>query len=199
MPQHNRENQKKAIASLCHYATLCSRFLPLVRNEQEWLSRYGKVDDCTLPQGTLETYLQRGWCRLEIIAALCPKRFKSSGKFRPGPLNLRFRYHQDPDSAGIGPAITVADLLDPREADFTNPADVAVVEPVLYAIAKEYEAYEQSGSRVWDATIDVLKRPAWFHEIIGKNAPALANSDTSKVQPAPVTAVATRVPAEVWA
>ena len=33
----------------------------------------------TLPQGTLETYCGRGWCRLEVVAALCPKRFKSSG------------------------------------------------------------------------------------------------------------------------
>ena len=50
--------------------------------------------------------MSRGWCRLEIIAALCPKRFKSSGLFRPGPLNIKFRFHHDPESAGAGPRLT---------------------------------------------------------------------------------------------
>ena len=44
--------------------------------------------------GTLSRYLERGWCRLEAVAALCPKRFDGSGAWRPGPLNLRFRLHQ---------------------------------------------------------------------------------------------------------
>ena len=44
VPQANRENQKKAIASLCYYANLCSRFIPLVRDKNEWIELYG--DDC---------------------------------------------------------------------------------------------------------------------------------------------------------
>ena len=113
-----------------------------------------------------QVYLSRGWCRLEIIAALCPKRFKSSGLFRPGPLNIKFRFHQDPESAGAGPRLTVNHLLNPRTADFTNDADRQVIEPVLYRIAQEYAAYEESGSKVWDQTIDVRQRPAWMREIL---------------------------------
>ena len=47
--------------------------------------------DSTLPAGTLQTYAKRGWCRLEILAALAPKKFWR-GEWRPGPRNLRFRY-----------------------------------------------------------------------------------------------------------
>ena len=49
------------------------------------------------------------------MAALCPKRFDGSGAWRPGPLNLRFRLHQNPEDAGVGRLIVAADLLDPRE------------------------------------------------------------------------------------
>ena len=48
--------------------------------------------DNTLPAGTLQTYAKRGWCRLEILAALTPKKFWR-GEWRPGPRNIRFRYH----------------------------------------------------------------------------------------------------------
>ena len=188
VPQANRENQKKAIASLCYYANLCSRFIPLVRDKNEWIELYGEHENACLPKGTLEVrarralkmrsritrfyrvraqvYLSRGWCRLEIIAALCPKRFKSSGLFRPGPLNIKFRFHHDPESAGAGPRLTVNHLLNPRTADFTNDADRQIIEPVLYRIAQEYAAYEESGSKVWDQTIDVRQRPAWMREIL---------------------------------
>ena len=170
VPQHNRELQKRAIASLAYYATLCSRFIPLVRDRKAWEKLYEDrdsfdQDQSTLPSGTLETYLRRGWCRVELVAALCPKRFKSSGVFRPGPLNLRFRYHQDPNEAGAGPRITAADLLDPRASDFTNPDDSNVCEPVLYRLCQEYDAYEKSGSTAWDLTIRVHDRPEWMREM----------------------------------
>ena len=174
VPQHNRELQKKAIASLAYYATLCSRFIPLVRDRKEWEKLYEDrssfdQSQSTLPAGTLETYLRRGWCRVELIAALCPKRFKSSGVFRPGPLNLRFRYHQNPNEAGAGPRITASDLLDPRAADFTNPDDSNVCEPVIYRLCQEYDAYERSGSTAWDLTIRVRDRPEWMREVTREN------------------------------
>ena len=50
------------------------------------------------------------------------------------------------------------------------PADVDLVEPVLYRICQEYQAYEQSGSREWDRTIDVAARPAWMRQILGDDA-----------------------------
>ena len=61
------------------------------------------------------------------------------------------------------------DLLDPRTADFTNPADKAVIEPVLMRICEEYDAYEKSGSKAWDQTIDVAKRPIWMRELTQGN------------------------------
>ena len=40
--------------------------------------------DNTLPFGCLDAYLKRGWCRLEVVAALCPKRLGASRAWRPG-------------------------------------------------------------------------------------------------------------------
>ena len=74
-------------------------------------------------------------------------------------------------AAGAGPFITAADLLDPRPADFTNPADVDVVEPVLQRICEEYDAYDASGSKAWDQTIDVAKRPSWMRALTGAQTP----------------------------
>ena len=53
VPQHNLENQKMAISSLCYYATLCSRFIPLVRDGMAWAALHS--GDSTLPAGSIET------------------------------------------------------------------------------------------------------------------------------------------------
>ena len=91
-----------------------------------------------------------------------------------------------PQSAGSGPFITAADLLDPRTADFTNPADADVVAPVLRRICAEYDAYEQSGSTAWDQTLDVAKRPAWMRALTGTAAPtAPGRPGTGRVQVQP--------------
>ena len=112
VPQSHRQNQVLAIASLCAYASLTSRFIPLVRNSKEWERLYGEkirspglssasmsfhetsfhADDEDedededswsrqekLP-GTLPRYLKRAWCRLELLAALCPKRSEAIGQ-----------------------------------------------------------------------------------------------------------------------
>jgi len=154
IPQKDRSLQLKAIASLPYYASLCSRFIPLVRDPDDWVSLHGGADAPPV-SGTLSRYLERGWCRLEAVAALCPKRFDGSGAWRPGPLNLRFRLHQSPEDAGVGRLIVAADLLDPREGDFHNEADRAAIEQVLRRIALEYLQYEESGATCWDTMIDV--------------------------------------------
>merc|ERR1740130_310838 len=157
IPQKDRSLQLKAIASLPYYASLCSRFIPLVRDPDDWVSLHGGADAPPV-SGTLSRYLERGWCRLEAVAALCPKRFDGSGAWRPGPLNLRFRLHQSPEDAGVGRLIVAADLLDPREGDFHNEADRAAIEQVLRRIALEYLQYEESGATCWDTMIDVRTR-----------------------------------------
>ena len=49
-----------AVASLCYYATLCSRFIPLVRDESGWKQLYGEDSgESTLPSGCIEVYLVR--------------------------------------------------------------------------------------------------------------------------------------------
>ena len=164
IPQNNRSNQLKAIASLPNYASLCSRFVPLVRDGEAWVSMYGDGTN-TLPVGTLEAYLKRGWCRLEMIAALCPKRLGTSRSWRPGPLNMRFRLHQDPHDPGVGRLLTAKDLADPREGKFNRPDDVLAIQPVLERIAVEYAEYENSGSTVWDTLIDVSARPQWLKDL----------------------------------
>ena len=93
IPQRARSEQRKAIDSLCVYTQLCSRFIALVRDAKAWQTLYD--EDISHPEfptaGALETYAARGWCRLELLASLAPKKFKR-GAWRPGPRNIRFRF-----------------------------------------------------------------------------------------------------------
>ena len=100
-----------------------------------------------------------------MCAALCPKRLGTSRSWRPGPLNMRFRLHQDPHDPGVGRLLTAADLRDPREGKFNRPDDVLAIQPVLERIAVEYAEYENSGSTVWDTLIDVSARPQWLKDL----------------------------------
>jgi len=99
------------------------------------------------------------------VAALCPKRFDSSGEWRPGPLNMRYRYHHDPDDPGIGRLITASDLLDPRGGEYHNAADREAIVPVLRKIALEFTEYDESGATSWDTMMDVRSRPEWLKEL----------------------------------
>ena len=63
-------------------------FIPLVRDADAWERLYGEVLEFT--SGTLKTYCTRGWCRLELLAALAPKRYPT-GVWRQGSVNMRFR------------------------------------------------------------------------------------------------------------
>jgi len=165
IPQKMRSLQLKAIASLPYYCSLCTRFIPLVRDAVIWTSLYPLDTNLNLPVGTLESYLKRGWCRLELVCALCPKRLGSSKTWKPGPLNLRFRYHHEPKDVGVGRLLTAADLLDPREGQYHRPDDVLAIQPVLERVALEYQEYEDSGSQVWDTLIDVSARPKWLKDL----------------------------------
>ena len=50
--------------------------------------------------------------RLEILAALTPKKWWR-GDWRPGPRNVRFRFHHDPRVAGAGPLLQVSEIASP--------------------------------------------------------------------------------------
>ncbi len=168
IPQRAREEQKKAIDSLCCYAQLCSRFVALVRDAEAWEKLYGEsIKHPDFPTaGALSTYAARGWCRLELLCSLAPKKFKLGG-WRPGPRNVRFRYHHNPQDAGTGPLITPALLRNPMDGNFTVDSDRDSILPVLEILAQRFAEYAASGSDAWDATIDVHKRPRWLKELAG--------------------------------
>merc|ERR1719198_48086 len=112
IPQKTKREQQKAISSLPHYAQLCTRILPLVRDVSRWEQLYNKPASVLYtggpPRGDINTYYQRGWCRLELLCALCPKKF-SDQSWRPGPLALRIIFHEDPDNTAsptLGPRLT---------------------------------------------------------------------------------------------
>ena len=88
----------------------------------------------TLPSGTLQVYSKRGWCRLEVLAALTPKQFWR-GDWRPGPRNIRFRYHSDPKTPGAGPLVKASEIGSPMTGDFTVADDVAVIAPIIVSVS----------------------------------------------------------------
>ena len=133
--------------------------------------------------GTLDRYRKRGWCRVETVAAFCPKRFEGSGEWRPPPLGLRYRFHHDPEDAGVGELVTADDLLDPRDGEFNNESDRAAIEPLLKTIALEYLAYDESGATTWDTLINVRERPAWLKEL-GEEAKMEASAGNKDKGPA---------------
>ncbi|KAJ1456538.1 hypothetical protein M885DRAFT_517315 [Pelagophyceae sp. CCMP2097] len=172
VPQRDLRLQRSALRSLCYYSQLCSRFLPIVRDADAWRELYG--DDVSAGpagrRGTLGVYLSRGWCRVELMAGLAPKRLPS-GAWQPGPRNLRFYYHHEPNCAGVGPLLTTRMLRNPLEGDFTSEGDRMALVPVVSDIAWRYKVYEASGADEWDSTIDVRARPAWFDTVRLPGAP----------------------------
>jgi len=109
IPQADRKKQLLAIDSIQYYSATISRFVPLVRDEKQWRDSFGTEPSRMYPggpvRGALATYRSRGWCRLEVFCALCPKRFKD-GSWRPGPIGLRHYYHTAlPDVGGAGDAV----------------------------------------------------------------------------------------------
>ena len=138
-----------------------------MRDATTWTALYNEPEN-TLPSGTLQVYCKRGWCRLEVLAALTPKKFWR-GDWRPGPRNVRFRYHSDPRAPGAGPLVKAGEIGSPmtgggclnplpkrratlrqrREltlccvscfggADFTVADDVAMIAPIIVSIANRF-------------------------------------------------------------
>ena len=174
IPQKDKRAQKRAVASLPYYAQLCTRILPLVRDVGRWAQLYNKPASVLYeggpPCGDINTYYQRGWCRLELLCALCPKKF-SDNTWRPGPLALRMIFHEDPEnteSPTLGPRLTaehhLKDPLDPAieytcclNANYKDPTlDEALLDthdcdryrifPVRRVVAKRFLEYVKSGS-----------------------------------------------------
>ena len=78
--------------------------LPADAPKQQQISgapREAAKDEVRVVSGTLDRYRKRGWCRVETVAAFCPKRFEGSGEWRPPPLGLRYHFHHDPEDAAL--------------------------------------------------------------------------------------------------
>ena len=142
-----------------------------MRDNDPWRSIHREPDaECTLPSGSLQVYCKRGWCRLEVLAALTPKKFWR-GDWRPGPRNIRFRYHTNPAVPGAGPLVKAAEIGSPMTGDFTVVDDVAQIAPIIVGLANRFAEYEASGSVNWDATMNVRQRPEWCVVVSGPYSP----------------------------
>ena len=106
-------------------------------------------------------------CPRKSAAAL--SKGKDLGSWRPGPLNLRFRFHHDPTSAGCGPEIDQELLWDPRMGELKNEADRPIVCHIVDYLAEIYQQYILSGSTAWDLTMDVRHAPQWLKDIMIMN------------------------------
>lgn len=188
IPQADRKLQLRAIDSIQFYSSLISRFIPLVRDPDCWRLTHGcepsrMAGPSTPVRGSLETYQSRGWCRLEVFCALCPKRFRD-GSWRPGPVGLRYYYHHSPHkldgSSSLGPPLEASSLLDPLadDVEYTccfkarqqgkledHCCDRPKIAKIVDAIACQYIAYSLSGSSSWDMTLDIRSElPDWIHK-----------------------------------
>ncbi|KAH8055698.1 hypothetical protein JL722_8041 [Aureococcus anophagefferens] len=140
VPQEPGAKRRRALASLCCYANLCSRFVPLVRSPAAWSRLYGHGAEPpgALP-GTLHSYLARAWSRLELCAALSPKYGRGGAGWRPGPRNVRFRCHEDPASPGVGPRVTTKHLLPPLAGVFDRGDDRVLAARLVAALGRIFE------------------------------------------------------------
>lgn len=109
----------------------------------------------------ISRYQYRGWCRLEVLAALCPKR-TLLGKWRRGPVNTRFRFHHSPEVASPGDIITGANLRNPLDGGFSHDGDTPHITQLVSYIGARVLEYAESGSTAWDATLDLNEIPDWL-------------------------------------
>ena len=137
--------------------------MPIVRDAEAWTRAFGQVDKpSSLPRGEIGSFSSDGWHRLEILAALCPKRTLSN-RWRRGPINLRYRYHHGTEDAGIGPRITAQDLHDPTRGHFDAETDREMIPDLVQFLACRFQEYaDDATSLAWDVTVHPAHRPEWL-------------------------------------
>jgi hypothetical protein len=195
VPSRDPVTRQMALYSLPFYIQTCRNFVPLVRSAERWQELYVPSEDIQstmttkakkaaklepklagLPRGTMESYCLRPRSRLELFIALCPKMF--NGKWRSGLFNLRFRFHEDPNDNGVGPALTMESLrlLNPVHETLMFPCCIEAERlltkglmswmdkhdcdrqdfmEIVERVALQYEEYVISGSTEWDLTAKV--------------------------------------------
>ena len=126
------------------------------------------------PRGDLMVYKTRGWCRLELLAALVPKKFHEGG-WRPGPISLTMRFHDNPEEVlkTVGPALDETFLFNPLDPDIeytccakamgrSHDCDRTYIVPLVRCIAVQFCEYIRSGATEWDSCIECNRLPKWF-------------------------------------
>ena len=119
-----------------------------MRDRTEWENLYGELQAIEQNPGTSASGLSGG----DLIAVSQPNEDE-------GLTNL-------PNLAcDIFPtALTEVSILNPFDGDVTVQSDRPFLLAITSRLAREYEAYEHSGSSAWDLTIDVRKRPQWLKQ-----------------------------------
>ena len=110
-------------------------------------------------------------CRVEVLAALCPKR-TLTGKWRRGPMNVRYRFHHDANDPGMGPLLKDSPLFNPMEGLFTSETDRPIVIQITKRIAQRFGEYVASRSIAWNETLDMDTLPDWLVAVGQKGAEA---------------------------
>ena len=120
------------------------------------------------------------------------------------PLDYRYRYHHDPEDAGIGPKLRASSLKNPMEGGFGNESDRNHVVPLVFCIAEarcvsdtsrsfahayhkervpqRFQEYANSASTAWDQTMSICDLPQWL-VMAGKEGKLANAADNSRTSP----------------
>ena len=121
IPQRNRKNQIKAISSIVHYVHLCSRFLPLVRDEAEYTQK-------RMTPKLLKVTMPSSWHPPEIFKeglvpggaahAMCPRYRPEGCEFRlvaPRSTESQVQVSPQPGRLGHRPSNRQRHALGPKQ------------------------------------------------------------------------------------
>jgi hypothetical protein len=178
VPQHpdNFYFKMLAIRSIPFYMSLVGTIVPLIRQDNS----HPDHDQQYARDLGLAAYQRRGWCRLEALAALCPKKYPH-GKFCIGGPVHYYYYNTKKGETSQGAQLGLSDMLNPFDGEFEKPGDTELIESVVDALASRYHEYETKMGRTstWDLCIRVHDRPGWLKDIEDDQDPESFESDNS--------------------
>jgi hypothetical protein len=176
IPAQDPIKRELALFSLPAYIEMITNFLPLVRDAERHAALFPHERDAFRHRdnGTLNTYWGFAHARLEMMIALCPKKFDR--RWRSGSLNMRFRFYEDPNDGGVGPLVSFKSLRRANPVDFESIFRCCMQattipgrnrEPIIHEhvcdkprffhvvrrVALQYEEYVLSPSKAWDTTV----------------------------------------------
>jgi hypothetical protein len=128
----------RAINSLPFYVN-CSGLFFVLYGEQTALSGTRPVKESELDAASLSVYKGRGWCRCEVLAAMCPRKTDHGDEhvlmFKCNFLDSSEDTHVSKLEAFVADPLALA-----PESNFTNDEDRKSVVKLVEVIAKELES-----------------------------------------------------------